>query len=152
MRGEVDADRRELLVAALAAGCNVAEAARRSGYKRPYVHRLLRAHPEIQEEAKRRAASLEGDGAKTRLQNALQVLEEVSQDQDAATRDRLTAAKALVQFFGPACAKRVPSPAAPVQGDEPEPEGQAELVRLRLLDPTDPAARAAADSLLDELG
>lgn len=112
---ELDADARERCLLALAGGGSVSEAARRSGYSRVHVHRLMKDAKFLADLERRREklGASEHETADEVL--ALGTLREIAGDKDAKPSDRVAASKALLAHIA---ASRKPVKAGPQAAPE----------------------------------
>lgn len=144
MGAELNAIGREKSIDALAAGASVTEAARRSGYSRKHVYRLLE-DPKFAAEVARRKEALAVE-VKAVVQTAderlaLESLRSILQSGGSEDKDRVAAAKALLAHvtLGRKAAK--PGPAAAPQTPV------IKLLDAKTGDGSGDAAKAAADWL-----
>lgn len=152
MAAELDPDARERLIEALAAAGekpNISEVARRAGYSRMHVYRLMKDKTFLAMLERRKAelARVEGEArakgdeeAKKDVDRALGVLREIMDSSTAEDRDRIAASKAILAYDTAKRAAKKPGPAAASPGGAPV---------VRVLPPQD---SKAADAWLEAQG
>ena len=140
MPAELDAEARDRALEALASGSSKAEAARRSGYSRMHIHRLLE-DPEFRIALEKREAELDDEEGSGRAdaREALAFLRKVVAGQEDSSKEaapglavRVSAAKALLAAVSAAAASKKPARRTEA----------AEIVKLP--EPGDDEAAAAA--------